>query len=156
MFRKYFKVYWTVLFLFLCFVFDSTTANETVALPSRQSRTQLLSRQLSREEQRHFKRTCKISACPTYAGCLRHRNSDRRDEQKFLYVHLYLESNKTQPFWVQYLSERALGTLGNVASRKYFRFHVIALYFYPEEVLDRLSIFMEYYLSRKSKGWSSA
>ena len=102
---------------------------------------------LAEKKQRRLKRTCKISPCPLYAGCLRHRNSDRRDEQKFFCVYLYLGTNKTQPFesntYVIPFRERSRDT-GNVASRKYFWFHVISLYFFPEEVLDRLSIFMEY------------
>ena len=101
---------------------------------------------LAERKQRRLKRTCKISPCPMYAGCLRHRNSDIRDEQKFFCVQLYVGTNKTQPFESNTFQRLALGTRGNVASRKYFRFHVIALYFFPEEVLDRLSIFMEYQL----------
>ena len=53
---------------------------------------------LAERKQRRLKRTCKISPCPIYAGCLRHRNSDRRDKQKFFCVYLYLGTNKTQPF----------------------------------------------------------
>ena len=53
---------------------------------------------LAERKQRCLKRTCKISPCPMYAGWLRHRNSDRRDEQKFFCVYLYLGTNKTQPF----------------------------------------------------------
>ena len=53
---------------------------------------------LAERKQRRLKRTCKISPCPMYAGCLRHRNSDIRDEQKFFCVQLYLGTNKKQPF----------------------------------------------------------
>ena len=52
---------------------------------------------LAERKQRCLKRTCKISPCPMYAEWLRHRNSDRRDEQKFFCVYLYLGTNKISP-----------------------------------------------------------
>ena len=92
MFRKYFKVYWTVLF----------SIRKRLLKLSRYRRARVVfsygRASLAERKQKRLKRTCKISHCPMYAGCLRHRNSGRMDEQKFFCVYLYLGTNKTQPF----------------------------------------------------------